>query len=139
MGKVMRSVRILVLSVTAVVCILITFGNVNNVSINEIGTFYIVDEYCDTYYEMLSENVGLTTPNGISNVYVNMKADGYSIYKEDITNTYVDVSFIKVGCPSYRFYYEHPSGRITFFSSDYESSFTGVAYINDRKGKSIRQ
>ncbi len=133
----MKVFRKLLLMVAAVTCVCITLYNAGDATIDDYGTFYLVGEYSDTYYEMLSDNVGLTTPNGISNVYINMAVDGYSVYKEEITDSYVDVSFTKDGCPSYRYYYEHPSGRITFFSSDYESSFTGVAYINERKEKSV--
>lgn len=135
----MKVVRKLLLLIAAVSCVVITVVNAGDAEIDDDGTFYIIGEYHDTYYEMLSDNVGLTTPNGISNVYVNMVEDGYSIYREEITDSYVDVSFTKEGYPSYRYYYEHPSGRITFFSSDYESSFTGVAYINERKEKSVEQ
>lgn len=129
----MRVIRKLLFLVAAIACVCITIYNVNNVPVNTTGTVYIVDKYADTYYEMLSDNVGITTINGISNVYVNMKNDGYTIYKENITNNNIDVSFVKDGCPSYRFYFEYPEGRITFFSSEYENSYTGYSYINERK------
>lgn len=134
-----RVVRRVFLCVASVICVVVTLLNLRSFTMDVDGTFYLVDEYVDTYYEMLSDNVGLTTPNGISNVLVNMKNDGYDVYSIDITDTYVDVSFTKDKNPSYRFYYEHPSGRITFFSSDYETSYTGVSYINERKGKSAGQ
>lgn len=129
----MRVIRKLLFLIAAIACVCITVYNVDNVPVNTTGTVYIVDKYADTYYEMLSDNVGITTINGISNVYVNMKNDGYSIYKENITNSSIDVSFVKDGCPSYRFYFEYPEGRITFFSSEYENSYTGYSYINERK------
>lgn len=134
-----RVVRRVFLCVASVVCVVVTLLNLRSFTIDVDGTFYLIDEYVDTYYEMLSDNVGLTTPNGISNVLVNMKSDGYDIHSIDVTDTYVDVSFTKDDNPSYRFYYEHPSGRITFFSSDYETSYTGVSYINERKEKSAGQ
>lgn len=129
----MRVIRKLLFLIAAIACVCITVYNVDNVPVNTTGTVYIVDKYADTYYEMLSDNVGITTINGISNVYVNMKNDGYSIYKENITNSNIDVSFVKDGYPSYRFYFEYPEGRITFFSSEYENSYTGYSYINERK------
>lgn len=129
----MRVIRKLLFLIAAIACVCITIYNVDNVPVNTTGTVYIVDKYADTYYEMLSDNVGITTINGISNVYVNMKNDGYTIYKENITSNNIDVSFIKDGCPSYRFYFEYPEGRITFLSSEYENSYTGYSYINERK------
>ena len=129
----MRVIRKLLFLIAAVACVCITVYNVDNVPVNTTGTVYIVDKYTDTYYEMLSDNVGITTINGISNVYVNMKNNGYTIYKESITNNNIDVSFVKDGYPSYRFYFEYPEGRITFFSSEYENSYTGYSYINERK------
>ena len=133
MGEVGRVFRKIILLVAAGVCVYLTLYNANDMGVSVVGTFYIVDEYVPTYYEMLSDNVGITTENGISNVYVNMSADGYSIYNEVVTSNSVDVSFVKDRCPSYRYYYSHPDGRVTFFCSDYESSFTGLAYIIDRK------
>lgn len=119
--------------ITTIVCVYITFNNMNDIPIKTYGTVYIVNEYADTYYEMLSDNVGITTINGISNVFVNMESDGYSIYKSDITESYVDVSFVKDGAPSYRFYFTYPEGRITFFCSEYENSYTALSYINERR------
>ena len=129
----MRVIRKLLFLIAAVACVCITVYNVDNVPVNTTGTVYIVDKYTDTYYEMLSDNVGITTINGRSNVYVNMKNKGYTIEKESITNNNIDVSFVKDGYPSYRFYFEYPEGRITFFSSEYENSYTGYSYINERK------
>lgn len=133
MGEVVKVIRRVFMVVVAAVALAITVYNCDHVEVSMVGTFYMVHEYADTYYEMLSDNVGMTTVNGISNVYVNMEADGYAIYKETVTDSGVDVSFIKEGCPSYRYYYSHPDGRITFFSSDYENSFSGLAYIIDKK------
>lgn len=135
----MRVVRKIMFTIAAVICMLITFNNAGNGELSVYGTPYIIGEYADTYYEMLSDNVGLTTINGISNVYYNMAEDGYIIYNEDISNSYIDVSFIKNGSPAYRYYYEHPSGRVTIFCSDYENSFTGVAYITVKKEKGVVQ
>lgn len=133
MDKVVRIVRRLILLFGVVICIGVTLHNIDNVPVEIDGSIYIVDEYSDTYYEMLSDNVGLTTINGISNVYQNMKIDGYEVYNQEITKNSVDVSFIKEGFPSYRYYFKYPEGRVTFFCSDYESSYTGLAYIIERK------
>lgn len=128
-----RKLRKFIFVLTAFICIGITLYNLDNIPIETNGTVYLVNQYADTYYEMLSDNVGLTTINGISNVYVNMEADGYSVYNEDITSSYIDVSFVKEDCPSYRFYFTYPECRITFFCSEYENSYTGFSYISERK------
>lgn len=128
-----RVARRVLMVLTTVTCLVITAVNALDCELNTVGTMRVVEEYADTYYEMLSDNVGITTINGISNVYVNMAADGYHIYKEDVGKSYIDVSFVKDGAPSYRYYYEHPEGRITFFCSEYENSFSGLAYIIERK------
>lgn len=133
MGKVIRVIRKTLFIVAGLLCIGITLYNEENIPIETNGTIFVVDKYADTYYEMLSDNVGLTTINGISNVFLNMQADGYSIYNQEVTTNYIDVSFIKEGFPSYRYYYTHPEGRITFFSDDYENSYSGLAYITERK------
>ncbi len=129
----MHIVRRCLFVLTMLICLGFTYRNFTAGSIELNGLPYVVGVFVDTYYEPLSDNVGLTTINGISNVYYNMKIEGYEVYKETITNKSIDVSFIKDGCPSYRFYYEHPEGRITIFSSEYETSYTGVSYIIDRK------
>ena len=133
MDKVIRIIVKLLFVGAAVCCVYITVKNVINIQISSKGTIFIVDEYVPTYYEMLSDNVGLTTVNGISNVYVNMKKDGYAIHNEVVTNNSIDVSFTKENEPSYRYYFTYPEGRITFFCSEYENSYTGLSYILDRK------
>lgn len=91
--------------------------------------------YQDTYYEPISENSGITSLNGISNVYVNMAADGFSVHKENVTSDYVDVSFVNNVNEAYRFYYDMKTSVITFFYSDYEKSSMGVSYIIEMKGR----
>ena len=128
-----RIIRRVILTLAVIAAIAVTVYNIDDTPYKTTGTVYLVDEYVDTYYEMLSDNVGLTTINGISNVYINMKADGYSIYNEEVQPNYVDVTFVKNGYPAYRYYFTYPEGRITIFSSEYESSYLGVSYINERK------
>jgi hypothetical protein len=100
MGKVVVFIRRFMMVSACLVCIGLTCFNADNIDLTTHGTIYIVDEYADTYYEMLSDNVGLTTINGISNVYVNMLNSGYNVYNEDIESSYIDVSFVKDNEPS---------------------------------------
>lgn len=129
----MRVVRRVLLTLAVILCFTLTLLNIYNRSIDIDGSVRLAQSYAQPYYEALSDNVGITTINGISNVFINMKVDGYSIYKQDMTQSYIDVSFIKSGAPSYRFYFLYPEGKITFFSSEYENSYIGVSYINDKK------
>lgn len=133
MGKVSISIRKSLFVIAACGCYILTVYNRNLVNFDAYGTTYLVDEYVEPYYEPLSDNVGLTNINGISNVYINMLAEGYQVYNENITNNSIDVSFVKDNYPSYRYYYTHSDGRITIFSSEYENSYIGVSYINERK------
>lgn len=133
MGKIIRIIRRILLLCAIGTCAYITVMNIDDVKLETDSSMYIVEEYVDPYYDMLSDNVGLTSINGISNVYYNMYVDGYSIYKESIKKDTIDVSFTKKGAPSYRFYYVQSEGKLTFFCDDYESSYTGLSYIIERK------
>ena len=133
MGKIVSGIRKGMFLIGAVLCLYYTVTNIYDLNLTAKGTVYLVEEYTPVYYEALSDNVGLTTINGISNVFINMKADGYTVYNAEITNSYVDASFVKEGFPSYRYYFTYPEGRLTFFSSEYENSFKGLSYIIDKK------
>lgn len=133
MDKIKITIGRLFLLVTLIVVTLITYDKFRNNCTTTIGVPKLMSSYVSPYYEEISENSGLTSINGISNVYINMQADRYSIYKEEITPTTVDVSFVKEGEPAYRYYYDTSTNRITFFSSNYETSGVGVTYIIDRK------
>ena len=129
MGKIVSGIRKGMFLIGAVLCLYYTVTNIYDLNLTAKGTVYLVEEYTPVYYEALSDNVGLTTINGISNVFINMEADGYTVYNAEITNSYVDASFVKEGFPSYRYYFTYPEGRLTFFSSEYENSFKGLSYI----------
>lgn len=133
MGKIVSGIRKGMFLIGAVLCLYYTVTNIYDLNLTAKGTVYLVEEYTPVYYEALSDNVGLTTINGISNVFINMEADGYTVYNAEITNSYVDASFVKEGFPSYRYYFTYPEGRLTFFSSEYENSFKGLSYIIDKK------
>lgn len=133
MGKIVSGIRKGMFLIGAVLCLYYTVTNIYDLNLTAKGTVYLVEEYTPVYYEALSDNVGLTTINGISNVFINMKSDGYTVYNAEITNSYVDASFIKEGFPSYRYYFTYPDGRLTFFSSEYENSFKGLSYIINKK------
>lgn len=128
-----KVVRRIILLLAIIACSYYTYIKMSDVSIDYSGTIYVVDEFTEPYYEMLSDNVGITNINGISNVYINMERCGYDVFRESVSESSIDVSFVKTGCSSYRYYYEQSSGRITIFSSDYETSYLGVSYIIEEK------
>ena len=133
MGKIVRIIRRLVLLFGVLACVRVTLSNIDDVPLTAVGDAYIVDKYAEPYYEMLSDNVGLTNINGISNVIINMETDGYEVYNQEVTDEFIDISFIKDESPAYRYYFTVVDGRVTFFCSDYESSYTGLSYIIERK------
>lgn len=135
MGKLTHWFVKILLLITSCICVGITMYNYISVPIDLNGTMYIPKQYHDTYYEMLSDNVGITTVNGLGNVYANMVNDGYSIYSENITEHSVDVTFVKPDSLTFRYYFEYPSGKITFFCSQYESSYIGSTYIIEERNK----
>lgn len=129
MGEVSHILRRIILTITLLILVYIYINKCLESSLDAYGTIYIVDDYVDTYYEPLTENTGYTTINGISNVFVNMKKAGYTVYNSEVTNNYIDAVFIKDDAPTYRYYFTYPEGKMTVLSSDYESSFLGVSYI----------
>ena len=129
MGEIAHVVRRLILTATLCICAYMYY-NVNQESkFDAYGTIYVTNEYVDTYYEPITDNTGYTTINGISNVFINMKALGYTVYKTDITNNQIDVVFKHDELPTYRYYFTYPDGKVTIISSEYESSYKGVTYI----------
>lgn len=133
MGKIGIRIERCILLCSLVVLLIYSYKKIINDSIKMIGVSRIVNAYVDPYYEELTDNSGLTNINGISNVFINMDNDGYDIYKSDITQTYIDISFTKEGSDSYRYYYDMNTGRITFLSSSYETSSSGLSYIIEEK------
>ena len=133
MDKVKIRILRLILIATLIILSLIVYRNSILRSVEYTGGYHLLSEKTNAYYKESSFNTGITNINGISNLYLNMQDDGYTIYKEFMTKDYIDVSFIKDGFPSYRYYYEYPSGKIAIFSSDYERSEEGVSYIINNK------
>lgn len=101
-------------------------------SLKVVEDVVIPHEYCDTFYESFNSNTGVTTINGIGNVYYNFKYLEYDIIKEDITDNHIDVCFQKDD-DIWRYYYEIGTGYVIFFNNKYESSFNGATYIIERK------
>ena len=128
-----RFLRKLVFIAVAIICCWFTYLN-KYLPIDEVSNeLRLLDEYVQPYYESTTSNTGFTNINGISNVYVNMLTDGFDVYKSDVTNSYIDISFTNDDGEAYRYYFERISGKVTFFYSDYERSELGLSYIIERK------
>ncbi len=120
-------------------CLLITICISVYVVNDFLGKSLIIEEdvivphgYCDTFYESYSSNTGMTTINGIGNIYYNLEYLGYDVIQEDITDNHIDVCFQK-NDDIWRYYYEIGTGYVIFFNNNYESSFNGATYIIERK------
>lgn len=121
------------LCLTVTVCIMVYAVNgFLGKSLHIADDVIIPQGFCDTFYESYSNNTGMTTINGMGNVYYNFTYLGYAIIKEDVTDKYIDVCFQK-GEDIWRYYYEIGTGYVIFFNNNYESSFNGATYIIERK------
>lgn len=129
----MRLFRKVILLVCLFICVYATYARVTNISLSCDGTFYIPEGSVDTYCNVIDDNIVITNTNGLANVYYNMQQDGYVVYAEEVGSNTVDVIFTKDDYPTYRYYYQHPQGKVTIFSSQYETSYTGISYISVRK------
>lgn len=135
MDKVIYYARKVILLIAAIVCVFLTYENTILPTPEHSNEIRLFDYYVDTYYDRVSDNSGITSINGVSNVYVNMLDCSYIEHYIDIQSNYIDMSFIGTGGDAYRFYYDMKTNLLTFFYSDYERSNTGESYIIERKGE----
>lgn len=129
----MNIVRKCIFILFASLCCILTYLNTNRVSIEASPNIDLYNYTVPEWYTEVSSNVVLTNLNGLSNIDLNLKKDGYVVYNKTQTQNTVDISYVKAYCPSYRIYYEIDSGKLTIFSSSYESSNLGLAYIIDKQ------
>lgn len=133
MGTLVKVLRRILLTIASLLCSLITLYNITDVNIEADGLIYLVDDYADTYHEAISDNVCLTTVNGLSNICIKLKEDGYKEYSCDIQKDYIDISFTKPDYPDYRLYLTYPECKLTIFSSEYENTYILQSYINRKE------
>lgn len=133
MGSLIRICRRIMLTAASIICLALTVYNISNVCIDADGLIYLVGSPTNTYHETISNNVCLTTVNGLSNICVRLREDGYSEYACNIEKDFIDVSFTKENSPSYRLYMTYPECRLTIFSSEYENAYILQSYINEEK------
>lgn len=128
----MTILRKLLFVTLVVITYFITLNNYYDVEYVSSNDVYLLEETEDTYYKIIDDNTMYTTINGISNMYLNFINDGYSIYKEDVNNDYIDLILVKNERPTYRLYMTYPECKLTIFSSNYEESYKGLSYIIER-------
>lgn len=129
MVRIVRKILFIIVTICMVVYVVNDFLGKSLLIENDVE---IPAEYCDTFYQSYSTNTGVTTLNGIGNVYINFSDLGYNVVKEDITETYIDVCFQKSE-DIWRYYYEIDTGYVIFFNNKFEESFKGATYIIERK------
>ena len=129
----MGKVKVLIPKVvfTIIVCFIICFtvNNLMNISIDANGTNYLLNEKSKAYYEKVSSNSCITNINGVSNIRINLLKDGYTLYNEDISKDFIDMSYVKQGYPTFRYIFDVSKSILTVFSSTYENSTIGLTYI----------
>ena len=129
MDRVIRKISCLLLTICMVVYVVNDFLGESLIIKDDV---IIPQEYCDTLYESYTNNTGITTINGIGNIYYNFVYLGYEVVQEEITDNYIDVCF-KKDDDIWRYFYEIGTGYVIFFNNKYESSFNGATYIIERK------
>lgn len=129
----MKITRRLIFTIAVVACSLITVYNVSDAVIETNGLIYIVDTPVNTYHEAISDNVCLTTVNGLSNICIRLEEEGYELYQLNLDKSYIDVSYIKDDYPTYRLYMTYPECKLTIFSSEYENAYILQSYINGKE------
>lgn len=129
----MKIARRLIFTIAVIACGIITGYNMSDMAIETNGLIYIVDTPVNTYHESLSDNVCLTTVNGISNICIRLEQEGYELYQLDLDKSYIDVSYVKDDFPSYRLYMTYPECKLTIFSSEYENAYILQSYINGKE------
>lgn len=95
----------------------------------------LFDSYSPAYYLAISDNTGYTNINGVSNFVNNMYKEGYELYEDNSTNSYLDYSFLNnMDNSVWRLYYSLKNRYIAFLYSDYEASGRGFLYIIESNG-----
>lgn len=129
----MGKVKVLIPKVvfTIIVCFMIffTINNLTNIHVDANGTNYLLNEKSKAYYEKVSSNSCITNINGVSNIRINLLKDGYTLYNEDISKDFIDMSYVKQGYPTFRYIFDVSRSILTVFSSTYENSIIGLTYI----------
>lgn len=125
--------KIFVCILTAIVmmfCLMNTFKE----TITRDDDFVVIPEYDGVYYEYLSYNTASTQREALCNIIYNLEKEGFTQESLDYSDSGIDCIMKNEKTDEvWRYYFDSQLSYIIFFNSDYENSFEGQTYINERR------
>lgn len=115
-----------------VIVILLTVNFLQDEGIEVVNEYRYTPILSNIYYEELTPNTGSTQKEVINNVWYNLEKEGYTLQDLSADQFYIDAKFSN-GLNLWRYVYDVESNYVIFLNSDYETSYTGITYINEGK------
>ena len=128
----MNILRKIVLLFTTSIMVFLTTNFLKDEGIEVDSTYQYQPQSSNVYYESLTENTGTTQREVINQVWFNMLKDNYQLVDLKSDDFYVDAIFSKDD-DLWRYIYDVKSNYLIFLNNDYETSYTGITYINEGK------
>ena len=128
----MNILRKIVLLFTTSIMVFLTTNFLKDEGIEVDSTYQYQPQSSNVYYESLTENTGTTQREVINQVWFNMLKDDYQLVDLKSDDFYVDALFSKDD-DLWRYIYDVKSNYLIFLNNDYETSYTGITYINEGK------
>lgn len=128
----MNILRKIVLLFTTSIMVFLTTNFLKDEGIEVDSTYQYQPQPSNVYYESLTENTGTTQREVINQVWFNMLKDNYQLVDLKSDDFYVDAIFSKDD-DLWRYIYDVKSNYLIFLNNDYETSYTGITYINEGK------
>ncbi len=128
----MNILRKIVLLFTTSIMVFLTTNFLKDEGIEVDSTYKYQPQSSNVYYESLTENTGTTQREVINQVWFNMLKDDYQLVDLKSDDFYVDALFSKDD-NLWRYIYDVKSNYLIFLNNDYETSYTGITYINEGK------
>lgn len=128
----MNILRKIVLLFTTSIMVFLTTNFLKDEGIEVDSTYQYQPQSSNVYYESLTENTGTTQREVINQVWFNMLKDDYQLVDLKSNDFYVDALFSKDD-DLWRYIYDVKSNYLIFLNNDYETSYTGITYINEGK------
>ena len=128
----MNILRKIVLLFTTSIMVFLTTNFLKDEGIEVDSTYQYQPQSSNVYYESLTENTGTTQREVINQVWFNMLKDNYQLVDLKSDDFYVDALFSK-DADLWRYIYDVKSNYLIFLNNDYETSYTGITYINEGK------
>lgn len=128
----MNILRKIVLLFTTSIMVFLTTNFLKDEGIEVDSTYQYQPQSSNVYYESLTENTGTTQREVINQVWFNILKDDYQLVDLKSDDFYVDALFSKDD-DLWRYIYDVKSNYLIFLNNDYETSYTGITYINEGK------